>query len=85
MNRELYDKNGNLRPMMLSELKQLIDKAMDEHGDMIVWLEVDYFSGDHTLTEGGPAEMVSVMKPEKVDKGTSYWPDDKRPVFLIHR
>jgi len=76
------DEQGNLKPLMLSDLLKSAAEAMSEHGDMPV--------GIYTLTAGhfgrneeysGPAsDIPKVANPRWMDE---YWPGRFDKAFVI--
>lgn len=81
-----HDKEGNLKPLMLSELKQYIEKAIDEHGDMIVWLSIPNASDMcfHIDNFVSPAMHDIEIHKQNLSRKKSYWDNDKfENTFII--
>ena len=77
-----HDKEGNLLPMMLSELSKTVQEALDEHGDMPVGVEtyvLGYsYNEDHRLPVSGPPEVIS---PSWLG---SYWKGEFKQAFVLY-
>jgi hypothetical protein len=58
-----HDKDGNLLPMMLSDLIKDAQATLDEYGDMPVGLETCVsgyeFNEEHSLPASGPTTVIS--------------------------
>ena len=76
-----HDKDGNLLPMMLSELIKVAQKVFDEQGDMPVGLETCVpgyeFNEEHSLPVSGPP---TVTRPRWLD---SYWIGKFQRAFVL--
>jgi hypothetical protein len=56
-----YDENGNLTPLMLSDLIRQAQEALEKHGDMILWVETEESGYDDTERHSLPAQHAEVV------------------------
>jgi hypothetical protein len=75
------DKDGNLVPLMLSDLIRIAQAALTEHGDVPVWVETCV--GGYEYNE---EHSLPVSDPPMVTRARSlgaYWPGKFSQAFVI--
>jgi len=78
------DEQGNLKPLMLSELILIAQKSLLEYGDMIVWVETSEagyeFNEEHSQPVSDPPEVIG----GNIAKKKSYWDNENyQNAFVI--
>lgn len=77
-----YDKDGNLLPLMLSDLIRIAQAALDEHGDLPVWVETCVprreFNEEHSLPVSDPPTVIHPLSL------SSYWPEQFSLAFVLN-
>lgn len=80
---EMHDHEGNLAPLMLSELIKKSVDALARYGDMLVWLETSCHGYDDQERHSLPVTEIEVLPINKA-KEHSYWHDEKyKDTFII--
>lgn len=76
-----HDKDGNLLPLMVSDLIRIAQAALDEHGDVPVWVETCVpgyeFNEEHSLPVSDPPTVTSARSL------SSYWPGKFSRAFVL--
>lgn len=81
----VHDAEGNLKPFMLSELIATAQTALKEHGDMIVWAEVEVLGRDDTERYSKPVSYPPVVVDSEAGKeGYTSWAKVSKKMFMIH-
>lgn len=70
-----HDKDGNLWPLMLSELITAAQEALAEHGDMVVWVEASRHGYDDTEVTTVPVGYPPIVDCSNLSERKHYWPD----------
>ena len=78
-----HDKDGNLVPLMLSQLIATAQAALDTHGDMICWLEASDLGYDDTIEISVPLSTAPEVVNRNVAKSRSYWLDQDFPKTFV--
>lgn len=78
---ESHDADGNLLPLMLSELIAHAQRSIAEHGDMPLWVTTQVLGYDDTVTHESPV----AYDPDVVDGAISrnYWRDKYAKFYRI--
>jgi hypothetical protein len=76
-----HDKDGNLLPLMLSELIRVAQEALATHGDMPVWVETCVVGSEynewHRLPVSDPPEVTVAHSHNR------YWPGKFPRAFVL--
>lgn len=76
-----HDKDGNLLPLMLSDLIRVAQAALQQHGDIPVWVQTTVAGYERDVCHSVPAS-----DPPEVGRGRSmdrYWPGRFDRAFVI--
>jgi hypothetical protein len=71
------DNEGNLKPLMLSELIIAAQKAIDIHGDMIVWVETMVAGYEYNEEHSLPVSDIPEVDNRNLAKQNGYWQDNE--------
>ena len=78
------DKNGNLKPLMLSDLMRVAQEQFTLHGDMIVWVETVVAGYEHNEIHSCPVSNDPTVDCKNKAKENSCWIDKEyKKSFVI--
>lgn len=76
-----HDKDGNLTPLMLSDLIRIAHAALAEHGDVPVWIETCVpgyeFNEEHSVPVSDAPTVIAARSLR------SYWPGQFARAFVL--
>ena len=79
----MRDQDGNLMPRKVSELIADLQAILENHGDLIVWLKIDYLGYDDNESENAPlSDPPRVVKKNSITT-VPWWNDEYETIVLL--
>ena len=81
----MLDKEGNLCPLMLSNLIAIAQTALAKYGDMPVWVHASSFRHDDIITVVSPVSESPIVNETNLSRIYNYldWAEKYRLSFVI--